>query len=505
MSISWKAWPAMAVVLALWLQPGCREGAAQTPTADEPVAGTEVPGTFLPDALKRVAAYLPGDAWMLLSVDAAEMEKQGEALMWDGLPEALLKLQAEDRKAQLAFLERASGLKLESLRSMHFIFFDKESFALILEGEMALGDDSGQYVEAIDIGGTRVHHYKGEPEIFIVPLADVGSAWLFTKEDLDLYMAAAAPAGPGLSEEKVAELADSFGAMPGAWAAGLFRFDLPEMAEGWTKETELPAPQELLFHMAGKNLRFAMRGKPECLDGVLAFVADVRTKVRKLLDEDFEDFRNVNPGLGLLVVTSDELFDPVFDGLTPTRKGDELTLEFQFPSLITFATLGIVSSIAIPAFIKYNRKSKTSEAIDNLESLFKGASDFYCTPRVEKGTGKLVPPHFPPSVGPTPAIGACCNLGTGDAENRCLANPEWWTVESWSALHFQVNEPHYFSYELKTRELPEGGHELEISAYADLDCDGTPSTFRRWAKGQGTGMDCQVTSEAALFTQNETE
>ena len=45
--------------------------------------------------------------------------------------------------------------------------------------------------------------------------------------------------------------------------------------------------------------------------------------------------------------------------------------------MIVVAIIGILAAIAIPAFIGYVRRSKTSEATGNLKSIFLGATSYY--------------------------------------------------------------------------------------------------------------------------------
>lgn len=177
--------------------------------------------------------------------------------------------------------------------------------------------------------------------------------------------------------------------------------------------------------------------------------------------------------------------------------------------MIVVAILAILSVVAVPAFIKYMRKAKTSEAIDMLDKIYKGGSDYYATPRVEQNTASKLDCQFPDSQGLTPVSGSCCAGKGADNNNddRCDSNPEVWTEPAWSALKFQITEEHYFLYSFYNNGKTEDEAQFTANAHADLDCDGTVSTFQRYGKGDpsATNGECSIVSAAALFTQNETE
>jgi len=53
--------------------------------------------------------------------------------------------------------------------------------------------------------------------------------------------------------------------------------------------------------------------------------------------------------------------------------------------MIVVAILGILAALAIPAFIGYVRRSKTSEATGNLNSMFKSAASYFSQERTARG------------------------------------------------------------------------------------------------------------------------
>jgi prepilin-type N-terminal cleavage/methylation domain-containing protein len=177
--------------------------------------------------------------------------------------------------------------------------------------------------------------------------------------------------------------------------------------------------------------------------------------------------------------------------------------------MIVVAILAILSVVAVPAFIKYMRKAKTAEAIDMLDKVYKGAADYYSTPRVTEATASKLDCQFPTDQGLTPVEGSCCAGGGADSNNddRCDANPDTWSTKTWSALKFQITEEHYFMYSFDQNDLTMTGAQFTANAHADLDCDTVISTFQRYGKGdpKATKGECSVVSAAALFTQNETE
>lgn len=175
----------------------------------------------------------------------------------------------------------------------------------------------------------------------------------------------------------------------------------------------------------------------------------------------------------------------------------------------TAAVAEAVGGQFLAAADKYGRKAKTAEAIDMLDKIYKGAADYYSTPRVEQNTASKLDCQFPDDVPSSPAQTCCANYGGPDADgdDRCDAAPYAWSDRTWSALKFQITDQHYCVYSFATNGRTGSDAQFTANAHCDLDCDGIMSTFQRYGRGDrsNTYGECSIISAAALFSSNETE
>ena len=174
---------------------------------------------------------------------------------------------------------------------------------------------------------------------------------------------------------------------------------------------------------------------------------------------------------------------------------------------IAVVVLTILALVAVPAFIKYQRKAKLSEALDMLDKIYKGAADYYTTPRFERHTASKLDCQFPDAQAQTPVEGSCCTGQDTDNDDRCDANPANWNSNTWSSLKFQISEAHYFVYSFTSNGLADTEAQFTAMANGDLDCDGVYSTFQRYGQGDPEAQDneCAIRGGAAVYTEQETE
>ena len=178
--------------------------------------------------------------------------------------------------------------------------------------------------------------------------------------------------------------------------------------------------------------------------------------------------------------------------------------------MIVVAILAILAVVAVPAFIKYMRRAKTTEAIDEIDKIVKGASFYYTKPYID-ATGQKQPCQFPAAQAETPVQATCCSSNSlggpdGNQDDRCDSDPQLWTTRTWSALTFQMNDEHYYTYQFESAGTLVAA-QFTASAFGDLDCDGTESTFQRigWGDPEANFAECAMYGSPAFFVDQETE
>jgi type IV pilus assembly protein PilA len=155
--------------------------------------------------------------------------------------------------------------------------------------------------------------------------------------------------------------------------------------------------------------------------------------------------------------------------------------------MIVVAIIGILAAIAIPAFINYVKRSKTSEAANHLKSMFEGAATYY---DAENWTGGV------PAAGVAAAAVTHCTIGDAEmlVEPSSSKNIPLWSgeAEEFVAMNFAPSEGLYFQYGLDAEGASACANPANDTAlytfYAngDLDDDNVESTFQLEA---GTNED----------------
>ena len=111
----------------------------------------------------------------------------------------------------------------------------------------------------------------------------------------------------------------------------------------------------------------------------------------------------------------------------------------------------------------------------------------------------------------TPPLALDCNDGPG---GRCVPAvgaagvgyyelDQWGDNAVWNSLSFQLEQAHYFHYNFRASNASAGFGECQFTAqaFADLDADGTFSTFERAGAADRNG----VNAAAGLYIDNDVE
>lgn len=165
--------------------------------------------------------------------------------------------------------------------------------------------------------------------------------------------------------------------------------------------------------------------------------------------------------------------------------------------MIVVAIIGILAAVAIPAFMKYMRKSKTTEFTQAVKKIYDGARSYYLDESNSRGSIVPIDKQFPATIAaPTPILGTCCT----SAGQKCAPDPALWSG-SWQDLKFSMDDPHYgqYSYNASGSGLTS---QFTARANGDLDCDGTYSTFELVGK---IDAENNVTGSAGFFKSQDLE
>ncbi len=163
--------------------------------------------------------------------------------------------------------------------------------------------------------------------------------------------------------------------------------------------------------------------------------------------------------------------------------------------MIVVAIIGILAAVAIPAFMKYIRRSKTSEATMNLRKLFDSSVSYFEAEHAARN-GNILARQFPASIDMTPAADFC----SAGAE-KFVPDEGAWMAATWQALNFALSDPHYYKYSYDSDGFDKEAR-FTARANGDLDCDGTVSTFER----VGTVDDhLNVVGGGGIFSKDELE
>ena len=164
--------------------------------------------------------------------------------------------------------------------------------------------------------------------------------------------------------------------------------------------------------------------------------------------------------------------------------------------MIVVAIIGILAAIAIPAFIGYVKRAKTSEATGNLNSIFKASVSYYNVERTARGLAA--------------ATQGQCSVATAAVQPTAGATKQQYDFPggdtNFNALGFAVADYIYYGYGI-TSKAAKCGNVANTSLYTfsaegDLDGDATFSTFEL---AVGSNTNNELYHARGFFIKDEIE
>ncbi|HET6148285.1 MAG TPA: prepilin-type N-terminal cleavage/methylation domain-containing protein [Polyangia bacterium] len=170
--------------------------------------------------------------------------------------------------------------------------------------------------------------------------------------------------------------------------------------------------------------------------------------------------------------------------------------------MIVVAIIGILAAVAIPAFSKYVKRSRTAEAVGHLNKMWAGSVTYYETDHTD-AAGNPIAKQFPGPVPGTPGVivaesaQECGCQATG----KCPGGSAVWASTGWTGLQFSLPDPHLYIPHYTSAGTASAAT-FTATATGDLDCNAKVAIFSRGGKVDTNG---DVTGQKAATIVNELE
>ena len=147
--------------------------------------------------------------------------------------------------------------------------------------------------------------------------------------------------------------------------------------------------------------------------------------------------------------------------------------------MIVVVILGILAAVAIPAFTRYVKRSKTSEATGNLAKIYQGEVSYYAASAERQTQATFVVANANPSAAPS--------------SGKYAPDVASWNNVGWREIGFTLDTGCYYQYAAAATV-----DSFTATALGNLDGDSTNSTFLRVGaavNGEIQGAPVVITDE----------
>lgn len=189
---------------------------------------------------------------------------------------------------------------------------------------------------------------------------------------------------------------------------------------------------------------------------VAASQDDMRTSIPRMVTQFIERDMRSNPDAARLgQAFGAELSSWLLDVAPASAQGPVVEYSFRTGDA-SLVTLGALAAVAVPAFTRYVKRSKTAEAVGNLRIITEAlATELNQTPPARR---RLVP------IAATPTAAPSATAYAPDASR--------WTTPAWRRAGFAIEGRHYYQYRVDV-----DARCYVVTAEGDLDGDGDRSSF----------------------------
>lgn len=145
--------------------------------------------------------------------------------------------------------------------------------------------------------------------------------------------------------------------------------------------------------------------------------------------------------------------------------------------MMVVAIIGILAAVAIPAFTRYVRKSRSAEAMGILNRMWAGSLSYYETDHQDANSQTLAK-QFPGPLGVESTPGGL-HCGCQPTGAKCPgSDPSWNTDPVWQGLNLVMQDAHSYVSNYSGSGSNTSAT-FTAGAFGDLDCDSTIATFVR--------------------------